>query len=76
MLKNPMGMKEILCRHNSAFPSLLSASLIDDSAGRIARELWWTNQEFFPADIISATGCSGENSGLLGFKFRPGDRLS
>jgi hypothetical protein len=22
------------------------------SAGRISRELWWMNQEFFPVDII------------------------
>jgi hypothetical protein len=26
--------------------------LLDDSAGRIARELWWTGQEFCPVDII------------------------
>jgi hypothetical protein len=26
--------------------------LLDDSAGRIARELWWMNQEFSPLDII------------------------
>jgi hypothetical protein len=23
----------------------------DDTAGRTARELWWTNQEFSPVDI-------------------------
>jgi hypothetical protein len=28
--------------------------LPDDSTGRIARELSWTSQEFFPANIISA----------------------
>jgi hypothetical protein len=28
------------------------AFLIDDHAGRIARYIWWTNQESFPADII------------------------
>jgi hypothetical protein len=26
--------------------------LLDGSAGRIARVLWWTNQEFSPVDII------------------------
>jgi hypothetical protein len=29
-----------------------SCLLPDDSAGRIARELWWTIQEFFSVDII------------------------
>jgi hypothetical protein len=29
-----------------------SASLLDDSAGGIARELWWTNQGVFSIDII------------------------
>jgi hypothetical protein len=27
--------------------------LLDDSAVRIARELWWKNQEFCPVEIIS-----------------------
>jgi hypothetical protein len=26
--------------------------LLDGSAGRIARELWWTNEEYYPVDII------------------------
>jgi hypothetical protein len=26
--------------------------LLDGSAGRIARALWWTNQEFSPVNII------------------------
>jgi hypothetical protein len=26
--------------------------LADDSAGKIDRELWWTNQEFFSVDGI------------------------
>jgi hypothetical protein len=26
--------------------------IADDSAGRIAKELWWTNEEFSSADII------------------------
>jgi hypothetical protein len=30
-----------------------SAFLLDNSVGRIFRELWWTNQEIFPADIIT-----------------------
>jgi hypothetical protein len=30
------------------FPRLV----LEDSAGRIARELWWTNQEFSAVDII------------------------
>jgi hypothetical protein len=29
-----------------------SCLLPDDFTGRIARELWWTNQEFSPVDII------------------------
>jgi hypothetical protein len=26
--------------------------LVDDSAGRVAREIWWTKEEFYPVDII------------------------
>jgi hypothetical protein len=29
-----------------------SYSLLDVSAGRFARELWWTSQEFSPAGIV------------------------
>jgi hypothetical protein len=37
----------------NSFPSqVVPASLLDDFAGRIARELWTTNQEFSPVDII------------------------
>jgi hypothetical protein len=32
--------------------------LPDDSAGRIARELWWMSQEFSPASIIILLGVS------------------
>jgi hypothetical protein len=32
-----------------------SYSLPDVSAGRIARELWWTSKEFFPAVILIIT---------------------
>jgi hypothetical protein len=28
--------------------------LLCDSDGRIARGLWWTNQEFYPVSIIPA----------------------
>jgi hypothetical protein len=28
------------------------AFVLDDCAGGFAREFWWTNQEFSPADII------------------------
>jgi hypothetical protein len=27
------------------------------TAGRIVRELWWTNQKFYPVDIISPWFC-------------------
>jgi hypothetical protein len=40
-------------RKNSSFPSQVApALLMDDSIDRIARELWWANQEFSPANII------------------------
>jgi hypothetical protein len=40
-------------RTNLSFPSpVLPALLLDDSFGRIARELWWTNQKFSPVSII------------------------
>jgi hypothetical protein len=38
-------------RRNLSFPSPAPSLLLDDSAGRIARELWWTNPEFYPVDI-------------------------
>jgi hypothetical protein len=52
MLKNP-SKYEIL-REAIFIISFTSspALLLDDFAGRIARELWWTNKEFFPVDII------------------------
>jgi hypothetical protein len=31
---------------------VIIALLVDDSAGRITRELWWTNLEFSPTDFI------------------------
>jgi hypothetical protein len=43
-------MKEKL--HKAKFISFASSSLLlADSASRIFRELWWTNQEFFPLGI-------------------------
>jgi hypothetical protein len=38
--------------HNSHSFVSSSYSLPDVSAGRITRELCWTSQEFFPADVI------------------------
>jgi hypothetical protein len=44
-------MKEI--RQNSSFPlTVPPAFVLDGSAGTIAREHWWTNQGFYPVDII------------------------
>jgi hypothetical protein len=40
-------------RQNSSFPLPVPPALQRvDHAGRIARELWWTNQKFFSVDII------------------------
>jgi hypothetical protein len=45
-------MKEYFVWQNSSCPlSVTPALLLDDSAGRFAREFWWTNQQFFLADI-------------------------
>jgi hypothetical protein len=45
-------MKEIVERLNSSFPSPAPPALLrDDSAGRISRELWWTNHDLFLVDI-------------------------
>jgi hypothetical protein len=52
MLKIP-SMYEHFVRPNSSFPSPLPpALLLDDSACRIFKELWWINQEFSSVDII------------------------
>jgi hypothetical protein len=37
-------------------------SLPDVSAGRIARELWWTSQEFYPSGIIITMALHGNIS--------------
>jgi hypothetical protein len=34
------------------FTPVPPALVQDDSAGMIARELWWTNRDFSPVDII------------------------
>jgi hypothetical protein len=45
-------MKIYFGRQNPSFPSTVPlALLIDNSAGRISREFWWTNQEFSSVDI-------------------------
>jgi hypothetical protein len=51
-------MKEILHKEKkSLFPSAVPpALLLDISAGRIATELWWTNQEFL-LSISFLHGC-------------------
>jgi hypothetical protein len=45
-------MKEMLTgiNYHTFYPFLL---LPDDSAGRNARELWWTSLEFYPTGIIT-----------------------
>jgi hypothetical protein len=49
MLKNCRSVKEIL-RKTKLIISFDSSTalLLDESAERIARELWWMNQEIFP----------------------------
>jgi hypothetical protein len=43
--------KEYFLRQNSSFSlPVHTALLLGDSAGGIARELWWTNQEFYPVN--------------------------
>jgi hypothetical protein len=45
-------MKDTLRKARCIFPSPITPDLLlDDSAGSV-RELWWTNQELSPADII------------------------
>jgi hypothetical protein len=40
-------------RQNTAFSATVPpALLLDNSAGKFARELWWTNQEISTVDII------------------------
>jgi hypothetical protein len=45
-------MKEMLTgiNYHTFYPFLL---LPDDSAGRNAREFWWTSLEFYPTGIIT-----------------------
>jgi hypothetical protein len=42
----------MLKRQNSHFFHEFILLPPDDSTGRIARELWWVSQEFFPASTI------------------------
>jgi hypothetical protein len=51
MNKNTSRGKILISFANSSF------LLKDDSAGRISRELWWTNQEFCSVDIIQTWFC-------------------
>jgi hypothetical protein len=52
MLKIPSKNEQrYFVRPNSSFP-VSPTLLLNDSDGRSARELWWTKQESFPADII------------------------
>jgi hypothetical protein len=52
MLNNDSKYEKIL-RQNLSFSWPIPPSLLlDDSAGRIAKELWWTNREFSSVDII------------------------
>jgi hypothetical protein len=46
-------MNEMLTRQNTHLFFNFSYLVLDDYAGRITRELWWTIQEFSPAGIIS-----------------------
>jgi hypothetical protein len=72
MLKNTSKQKEIL--HKANFSILLPVSpalVLVDSAGWIARELWWTNKEYSLIDIIppwypSSYITRGMNNTLLG----------
>jgi len=52
MLKIPWGISDTEWQNSHSFVHS-SYLLPDDSAGRIARELWWTSQEFSPAGIIT-----------------------
>jgi hypothetical protein len=46
-------MTVVLERQNSSFPSPAPPDLLlDISADRIARKIWWTNREFHSVDII------------------------
>jgi hypothetical protein len=45
--------KRYFVTQNLSFPSPGPPDLLlDYSAGRISKELWWLNQEFYPVDII------------------------
>jgi hypothetical protein len=54
-VKEPLEVwKRYKVRYNSSFPFPFPFDLLlGDSAIRITRDLWWTNQEFYPFDIIA-----------------------
>jgi hypothetical protein len=47
-LRKRYFVRQNLSCHSPVHPALL----LDDSIGRISRELWWTNQEFSPVNFI------------------------
>jgi hypothetical protein len=49
-VKDPLSIKNADIQNSHSF-----YSLTDVSAGRIARELWWTSKAFSPAGIIITT---------------------
>jgi hypothetical protein len=52
-VKKSAARTKILCKVKFITPFAPSSCLLqDDSAGKIARELQWANQEFFSVDII------------------------
>jgi hypothetical protein len=52
MLNNTFKYEEIGRKEKLIFLPVLPALLLEDSAGRIARELWWPNREFSTVVII------------------------
>jgi hypothetical protein len=45
--------KRYFVRQNLSFPSAVHPAFhVYDSAGRIARDLWWKNEDFSSVDII------------------------
>jgi hypothetical protein len=63
-VKEPFEVWKICSRQNSSFPSPVPLTLLlDYSAGRTARELWWMNQEF-PLSISFHHGSSWISPGV------------
>jgi hypothetical protein len=63
-VKRFVDVSQILNTQNSHSFVLFHYSLPDVSAGRIARELWWTSQEFTPNGIITMVPRSHINRGM------------